>query len=350
MLKPVLFNFMKVFFLLKKRVPPKNPKKILFMRLGGIGDILMSTPLVKNIRNAHPNARIDYLCGDWAKIALKGNPDVDNIVSFDEQIILRRDVGKISGLCGRIRKNNYDMCFVLDKHWFFNALALCSGIPFRVGFDRFGEGFCNNIGVKYTGKKYELDYYLDLARKIGVSTKYKRMIVAKGDDAKKLAKNKVVCIIPGAAINPGQKLIAKRWPKERYAELSRKLLKRGYSIIILGAKSDSGICSEIHKNIGGKNVHNLAGIPFEKQIGVMKKCSCVVTHDSGPMHIAAAAGARLIAIFGPTDPERFAPRDAVVITKKPRNIQCYDVYGHYDKKCDMWTSRVTVEDVLRHIK
>ncbi|HLC64652.1 MAG TPA: glycosyltransferase family 9 protein [Candidatus Nanoarchaeia archaeon] len=351
MLKSLFFNSLKLFFIFKKTAIPKNPKKILVIRMGGIGDVLMSTPLVRNLRLAYPNAQIDYLVGDWAKIALKGNRDVSRVIAYDEKVILGKKFFKIAKLTGKIRKEHYDICFILDKHWFFNLLAFFIA-PFRVGFDRFGEGFCNNINMKYTGKKYELEYYLDLLRKMKILVKHEKMVIEWGDEiyARKLLKNwrKTATLIPGAAVNPGQKLLAKRWPKDSYIELGKRLLSRGYKVIIIGADTDRKICDEVESKLEG--AFNLAGISIEMQVGVMKKSSYVITHDSGPMHIAAAAGARLIAIFGPTDAERFAPKNAIVLTKKPKNVRCYDVYGHYDKRCDMWTSKVTVDDVLRHIK
>ncbi len=350
-MQEVFFSFLKLFFVLKGRTLDRAPKRILIMRIGGVGDVLMSTPLIRNVRRYFPGARIDYLVGDWAKIALKGNPDVDRVIAYDESMMFKKDIGRILRLRKELKRNQYNLCFILDKHWFFNLFAFSLGIPFRAGFDRDGEGFCNNVNVKYTGEKYELEYYLDLLKRMNIDTDWKEMVISDGDTryTKKLMQRKTITLVPGGAKNPGHTFFAKRWPKEHYVDLGKELVKRSYTVLVVGALSDAHLCKEIVKDIGSKKVVDLSGISFEKQIAVFKKSTYVVTHDSGPMHIAAASGAHVVALFGPTDPERFAPRKALVITKKSDDKICYDRFGRFQKGCDHYMAQITVEDVLKVI-
>ena len=79
----------------------------------------------------------------------------------------------------------------------------------------------------------------------------------------------------------------------------------------------------------------------------MKRCRVVVTHDSGPLHIAAASGTKVIALFGPTPAKRFAPKNAVVIESDVKGCPCYDVYGRFGDRAGACMSRISISSVLQ---
>ena len=91
-MRKLIIFFGKLFFLFKSKKVPKEPRKILIMRSGGIGDVLMSTPLVKAIRKKYPKAKITYFVGNWSKDVLKDNPNINEIFSYDDMIIIGRNI------------------------------------------------------------------------------------------------------------------------------------------------------------------------------------------------------------------------------------------------------------------
>ena len=335
-----------VLFCFKKKQLPEKIDRILIIRSGGIGDVLMTTPLIKAIKNKFSSAKIDYLTGNWSKGVLEGNNDINEVISFDDEIIFKKKLFKMFGLIKQLKKKKYDLCFVLDKSWHWGVFAYLSNVEFRIGFDRNGEGFANNLNIPYDGSKYELDYYMDTVRLLGIKKTDKNMLLDLTEKDKKfgddfllnnnLKNKKLIGIAAGGAENPGQKMHVKRWHKEKYIELVKFILKekKNAAILLFGGKNDVELNESIVKETDKIKTYNLAGKTTIKQAAVlMKKCKVFVTHDSGTMHIAAAMKTPLIVLFGATNPKRFAPRGSMVIKREIDCSPCYDVYGGYSKDC-----------------
>ena len=161
-------------------------------------------------------------------------------------------------------------------------------------------------------------------------------------------KTKVVGIAPGGAVNPGQVAIIKRWPLSHYKLLAKKLISKNYQIVVIGGNDDISINKWFDNK---RKVHNLTGkLNIRESYYLLSRyCKIFVVHDSGPMHLAAAAKVpKLITLFGPTQPERFAPHNAVVI-QSPTHKPCYTIQGKFtNKKGGM--EIISVEEVLKHIK
>ena len=324
-----------------------TPKKILIFRSGAIGDVLMTTPLVKSIKKKYPDSKIYYLTGKWSSGVLRDNPSIDEIMEIDESIIFRKKIFELNKLVISLRKQKFDVAFILDKSKWFGLLIKLAGVPIRIGFDRNGEGKFNTKNIKYDGKKHEIDYYLELTKFIGYTEKNREMeIFTKGMDtimASKLIdkiKNEgiIIGVSVGGASNPGQTFIQKRWPKKNYRELIKKLSESN-PVILIGGKDDFEISKEVSQGL--KNVYNFAGkTTLKESAELIKKCGIFVTHDSGPMHLAVAVKTPVIGIFGPTDYRRFGYDkgiNKVVINKNKKCAPCYDIYGkngkNYNYEC-----------------
>lgn len=318
-------------------------QKILIIRAGMLGDVLMSTPLVSSIRKRHSKAEIHYLVGEWSKSALQGNKDIDRLVTFDDSIIFERRFFKVLGLIKRLRKERFDLCIVLDKSYLWNIFAFLTGSKTRIGFNRGWEGFLNNKNVDFDGSKYELDYYIELARLMGIKPDNDiKLIPSKSDEKfaesaikKYHLKNKILIgIAPGGARNPGQEMAVKRWPKERYSELINKLSKnKQIAVILFGGKEDISLAGDIINKAKGSIINLTGKSTIPESAALIKRCRLFITHDSGLMHLAAAVKTPVIALFGPTPSIRFAPKGSVVIKSHLKCSPCYDMYGNY-KKCE----------------
>ncbi len=332
--------------------------KILIIRSGAIGDVLMTTPLVKGIRKKFPKAHISYLTGRWSKGVLEGNKRIDELIVFDDDIIVRKNLFGFLDLIKKIKGKKFDLCIVLDKSYLWSLFAYFCGIPKRYGFSRNWGSFFNTKSVKFDGSKYELEYNLDVGKLLGIDAKDKKMELFLGKDDLRFAddfvkRNRLKNIIgigAGGARNPGQDMAAKRWPKKKYAELINKLTQK-YDIILFGGPGDREINDDIAKSVKIKNnVVNLTGKSLKQSAALINKCGYFITHDSGLMHIASTTKTRLIAIFGPTQAERFAPRNAVVIKSKADCSPCYDIYGSFRKcKEHMCMESIDAGEVLKRI-
>jgi len=347
-------------FIKKGEKLPKKPYKILIFRQGGIGDVIHTTPLLKFLRQFYPKAEIDYLVGNWAKDVLGENPDIDEIITFEDEIIFNKKSLELLKLAKDIRKRKYEILFNGNKSWMYNVLALAFKIPIRIGFDREGEGFCNTHNIKYQGEMHEIDYYLKLASFIskerpsmGVhvyASKKEEKRVTSLFNKLRLNKNKIVCIGPGGSSNPGDTNIVRRYPLESYLELTKYLIK-DFNIILIGGKQDIPIHRKLTSRIKGKRnqIIDLAGkLNIRESYSLLRKCHLYMGHISGQLHLADASGIPIITINGPLDYRQFAPkRSKNFISHRP----CYDVFARYNFSDEFqYYDDIKVSDIVKSAK
>ncbi|MCD6590165.1 glycosyltransferase family 9 protein, partial [Candidatus Woesearchaeota archaeon] len=114
----------------------KRPLKILLFKIGAIGDVLMTTPFVRELRKKYRGAEIHYWVGRKSADILKNNPYVDKVIAIDEDIFFKKKLFRYLQLARKIKRHNYNLAFVLDKHWIFQLLVKLAGIKKIVGFIR----------------------------------------------------------------------------------------------------------------------------------------------------------------------------------------------------------------------
>ncbi len=305
-------------FVKKSRLPALNPKRICVFKIGAMGDVLMSTPMLHSLRRKFPKAVIHYWTGQWSAGVLKDNHDINRLFVFDDRVFYRKRPDLGVRLARQIRAQHYDLMFILDKHWSLGVFGRLAGVPVRVGFDREGEGFAHTIAVPYGPVKHEVDYYLGLAGAVGAKLPQKpglELALSAKDRAfakvffaeHSLNPAKTIGIIPGGAKNPGQLMAIRRWPAERFAAVASALAREGWQIIILGkSPGDEDVLPAMMNAVPGA-VNAIGDFTLQQSAALMQKCRLVVCNDSGPMHMAAAVGAPTVSIFGATDPHRKAP-------------------------------------------
>ncbi|MBR9677234.1 lipopolysaccharide heptosyltransferase II [Candidatus Woesearchaeota archaeon] len=333
-------------------------KKILFFRLGALGDVLMTTPLVKAVKKKYPKVQIDYWTATSFASVLKNNKYIDKVKVFDENLFYKKKPLAMLQLAKKLRREKYDVAFVLDKHWIFSLMIKLTGIKKRIGFSRTKEGLFNTHNVGYNQKKHDILTYLELAKFVGVKNSDVQMDLAISKKAlgfasaqlKKYKLVKPVCVIPGGAKNPGQELKIKRMPKEKFSELINELTKK-YDLLLLGGPSDVSINKRVLSRVSPiKKVVDLAGkTTIEESAALIKNCRLVICNDSGPMHMACAVNDKVLAIFGPTNPLVLRPlnkgSDYFWAAKKP----VYDIYGKLKESKNLW-QKVSVAQILAKVQ
>lgn len=320
--------------------------KILIIKSGAIGDVLMTTPFLRALRKRFGNATINYLTSKESAPALKNNKYISGIISVRSSIFHSLNpINKILRI-ERIRKEKYDLCFVLDKSWLAGLFAFSTGIKKRIGFNRNGEGFFNTINADYKELKHEIEYYLELAYLAGAENEKNKKIDLFLTDkdklfAKKFFENHAILssgnaigIAPGGGKNPGIKKDSTRiWPEQKFIKLI--YLLKNKTIILFGGESDRALCERIASKTSSSraNVINIAGeTTIHQTAALMGRCKCIITNDAGPMHIASSANKKVISIFGPTHPLRKAPlhRESIWLWKNE------DIY---DSRCDLYSTK-----------
>ncbi|MBI5970734.1 MAG: glycosyltransferase family 9 protein [Deltaproteobacteria bacterium] len=302
--------------------------KVLIIKLSSLGDVAHTLPAVAALRmglsKKHATVRVDWLVEEAASGILKGNPLIDNVIvarrGWLKNLKANLDVSR------RLKAESYDM--VIDFQGLFKSgiWVFMSGAKKKAGFSNARElsaGFLNAKAPAYDPDKHAVERYLDLAKFAGGITAGEAAYTLPIDEAAKISVFEKLkkAGLKGAGffvIVPAARWATKLWSIERFAELGKRVTDvSGLCAVMAGSASDRAVCDGIKSGIGNMAL-NMAGMTDLKELAEMMRAACfVVTVDSGPMHVAAAVGADVIALFGPTAPWRTGPygRGAVVARK-----------------------------------
>ena len=294
------------------------PKRILVVKLSDIGDVLTAIPALRALRESFPAARLEALVPPNSAPVLAESPLVDEVIVFDKfQYDRPIDAFKPSSLAALVRlaldlrRQRYD-CLVILHHlttrWGtlkYAALALISGAKVRVGLDN-GRGWFLTHRARDGGfgARHEVEYWLDVVGTIGARTEDTSLEMAIGAEDEAFANDQC----PLVAIHPGSGgySLARRWSAEGFAHVADALVERhGARIVLVGTPADG--VSQVASLMRSEAV-NLEGKTNLKQLAaILKRCDLFIGADSGVMHLAAAVGTPLVAIFGPSNHRAWGP-------------------------------------------
>ncbi|NME36011.1 MULTISPECIES: glycosyltransferase family 9 protein [Fusobacterium] len=306
--------------------------RILIIHTAFIGDIVLSTPLIKKIKDIYPDSDITYVTTPSGEAILKNNPHLNNIIVYDKR-------GEHKGLSGvwqlgkRLRYENFNMVIVPHRYLRSSVLAWLSRSPIRIGYD-IASGKCLfTQKIKYDKTKHEVEKLLSF---IAPENKQRYEIELYPSESEKekisniwkennLEDKKVVILAPGS------KWFTKQWPVEYFNEVIEKLkVNKNIGIVVVGGKEEENL------PIVKDGVVDLRGKTSLLQLAdVLSRGDIVVTNDSSPIHIASAfKKPRILAIFGPTVKEfGFFPWSLNSKVFEVENLNCRPCGIHGGKSC-----------------
>jgi lipopolysaccharide heptosyltransferase I len=306
--------------------------RILIIKPSSLGDVVHALPTVNLIRQKFPDARISWLVRDSLVSLLKNCPVIDERIRFR-----RHDYAKVPGLLWRLRRERFDL--VIDLQGLFRSgfMAWATRAPRRIGLADAREGarsFYNEIVA--VPRAHAIDRYLLAAKHLGCETAPVEFPL--GIPAHEPTEGLI-------AVNPSARWQTKLWGDDKFAGLVRQLPSK--RVVITGSVEDRMRCNFIAQ--GRQNV--AGGTDLFELAELYARCSVVITNDSGPMHIAAAVGTPVIAIFGPTDPTLTGPygKQHVVLRSGIPCSPCMKDHCTHTPRMECM-QQVTVEQVLEAAK
>jgi len=317
-------------------------KRILIVNVNWLGDVLMSTASIRAIKKAYPESYLACMVPKRCVEVLSGNPNLDEIIVFDEKDTHKWLSAQIRFI-RELKKKKFDIAFLFHRSFTRALIPFLAGIPERIGYCTKKRGMLLTRKIALPEDDiHRLDYYLNIPESYGVKSdgRYYEFFISDNDREFINNKLKELGIKQDdfvVVINPGGNWAPKRWPKENFARLSDKLINElGARIIISGADKDVELANEISSLMKQKPII-LAGATNLKQLGaLMEAVDLVISADSGPMHIAAAMGTDLIALFGPTKAALTSPlgkgKIAIIQMEVGCEIPCYKV-NCKDSRC-----------------
>jgi heptosyltransferase-2 len=328
--------------------PPEQIARILVRMPNWIGDAVMATPALMAIRQAFPAARLTVVANPLVAELFSFHPGCDQVIVFDK-------LGKHRGLpgflrfCRELRRERCDFAVLLQNAFEAAVMALLAGIPRRAGYRTDGRGLLLTAAVPAVDKKHGLhhvDYYLRMLRQLGMSADDRRLLLAltPGEERRAvelLGSGEWVVINPGASYGA-----AKRWVPERFAVVADGLAAEyGVKVVLTGGPGEAEIGADIVRAMHGEALNLIGRTSVRELMAVLARCRLLVTNDSGPMHVAAAFGVPVVAVFGPTDHTTTSPlvEACRIVRSEVECAPCMLRECPTDHRC---MTRVTADDVL----
>lgn len=302
----------------------KEIKNILVIRPDRLGDLVMTLPLIKTIRENLPEAKIYLLASNGNAGLLKGDAHISDVFSRERKEDLRR-------MCS-IR---YDLAIDTVMDWRLKSafLARKSRAKFLIGFALGFRGRLFDLKVKPEGQKPMSEFILDLIRPLGlkISSSIPEFLITPQDKAEaerywanlRLDLTKKIVVI-----HPGGYYPSQRWMPERFAQVAGEVEKRtGAQVIIMATSSEVKIIESIK---AGMEEGPLVAMdwPLRSLAVLFSKSSLFIGNNSGPLHLAAAVGTPTISFLGPTVPHLWRPQgeNQVVLKKELSCSPCQKAY------------------------
>lgn len=317
-----------------KPLRPDHPRlnRIVVVKPCCMGDLLMSTPAIAALRRALPHAHISVAVGEWSRPAISNNPHVDELLD-----------SPVSGggskwsdyrtLAKQIKTGQFGTALVLDRSPLLNLVPLMARVPVRAGLDsdNRGIGLTHPVPCPSHASRHEVEWYLDVVRALGLPAPKEDAYLEfyPTDQDKSLAAQALsegaaqheteggyIAIHLGGGVNPGMRLLSKRWLPERWARIA-DWLAESYdpTILLLGGpgQEDRQAAESLKTALFPSTRPYVVDLVGKLQWGAMaaliQQCRLFLGHDTGAMHLATAVRTPVIAVFGPSDPARYAPWD-----------------------------------------
>ena len=332
-------------------------RRIFIRGVNWVGDTVLTFPAVENLRRLFPQAELTVftprdLSGLW-----RAFPHVNEIVPFEKRSAVRSFHEEME--LARTLRRRFDLAIIFPRSFHAALLPYMARIPVRIGFCDEGRSFLLTHGIPRTPellRVHRVLYYLKLIEPLGkVDERIAPKIHLREEDrawAEAFLKDQGFldgrCLI---GMNPGATYgLAKCWPPDRFRELGKRIAQRGKASILLFGKKEEG--STVQRILGssGRWGIDLTGKTTLAQLAaLLERCQLLVTNDTGTMHVAAAVGTPVVALFGSTDPVTTGPRgnSHVVIRKEVSCTPCLKRVCPTDHRC---MDLITVDDVEEAIR
>ncbi|MFA6561620.1 MAG: lipopolysaccharide heptosyltransferase II [Verrucomicrobiia bacterium] len=344
--------------------------RILIRSVNWLGDAVMTMPAIQRLKQAHPQAQIAVLTGPKLADLWRLHPDVNEVIVHEQSncpfVLLRQ--------ARELRRGAFDAAIIFSNSWRSALPTWLAGIPRRIGFrgharawmltERLGESadyqtkpvmtseairrFGNGLSAASERPvfKHQVHRHLQLAACLGADATPcapQLQLAAPPADALLPQDKPLLALNAGAEYGP-----AKRWPLDRFIAAAKVIVERHHvRWVILGGPKEGDLGREIATALGAPNAINLAGqTTLLGLCHALAQCRLLLTNDSGPMHLAAALGKPVVAMFGSTEPALTGPNDSrhVILRHAPPCSPCFMRECPIDFRC---MTAITVEEVVK---
>jgi len=298
--------------------PRADVKRVLLLRLERIGDLVMVLDAIRDARAAWPNAAIDLVVGSWNAPLARLIPGVTAVDVVDAPWLARGAAAMawpaLMAHARGWRQVNYDLVVNFEPDIRSNFLAWLSRAPRRVGYWSGGGGAFLTDALEYAPKSHVATNARALishaaGREAPNRPRTIPELVAPADAHARAAERLGAARGPIVGLHASGGRESKQWHLDRFASVARELAgARAATIVLTGSDADRPVLDIVKRDLAGVRVIDASGLDVPALAALLERLDLFITSDTGPMHLAAAMGTPVVALFGPSQPERYGPR------------------------------------------
>lgn len=295
--------------------------RVLAVKLADLGDVLTATPALLALHEA--GHQVTVLMTPHTAPLLHGSPLAGDLLCFDKALfdsrlgsLAPRRILSATALARRLRACRFDAVALLhhlSTPWGalkYRLLCAATGAGTRAGLDN-GRGsfLTERVPDHGFGVRHEVEYCLDVAAALGATVCSARLHAPVSVEDEAFASRLLPDGIRFAALHPGSGsfAVSRRWPWQRFAAVGRALAAAGARVVVVGGRGEEALGRDVAVELGGDALDVTGKTTLGQLAAVLRRCSVFVGGDSGVTHLAAAAGARVVVVFGPTNHRAWGP-------------------------------------------
>ena len=336
--------------------------KIVIRATNWVGDAIMALPALHAVRTRYPDAQIAIVARPYVADIYRGQGISDELIAYDPKGEHRGWTGR-ERLARELRASRFDVALLLQNAFDAAWMAWRAGVPQRIGYARDGRSLLltRAIPVPKQGQipAHEKFYYLELLHRAGwiESLPDEPHITLEVTSA---ARQRAAQTLLEAGARPGVLRIAlgagasygsaKCWPPDRFAiALNEILSQTDADVVLFGTPAEAAVASAIANDLCRPPIDLTGKTPIAELPALLSQCHLFLGNDSGAMHVAAAVGLPIVAVFGPTDPNGTAPVTprATIVQQKPYCSPCFLRRCPTDHRCMKAVTPEMVESAVR---
>ncbi|OCL25587.1 lipopolysaccharide heptosyltransferase II [Orenia metallireducens] len=327
-------------------------KRILIIDLLYLGDLIFLTPFIRNLRNKYPKAKIDMIVNSSFFDIIEGNPYLDQVYAYNKKWSIKESWS----FARRLSQNNYDLGLNPHGNWRTALLLKVINPAYTIGFGGKGRGIWLDQELAPADNMHMVDVYLNFLAEIGFESIDNQGIElqvnqeASENMADFLQKHGIKDEDRVVGLNTGGSWPTKQWTKDGFAQLGDRLQEEFKAkVIFFGGPGDVERVNEIVKMMNTTPIIATGKTTLKELAALAARCDLFISGDTGPVHVAAAVGTPTIALFGPSDEQKYRPygQNHQVIEN---GIDCRPCGHHHcpleHHKC---LEEISAEDVLKRV-
>lgn len=335
-------------------------EKILIVQTAFLGDVILTTPLIKAVKKIYPHSFLSFLLIPETREVLANNPGLDEIIIYDKRD-KEKGIPFLFSLVKKIKNKKFDKALIPHRSLRSASLCFLSKIPQRIGFDTSTGSFLFTRKVRYQKSQHEIERNLSLLNSTTLkdSKDFLPELFPSQEDF-----SKVEMFFRDQNLDVGEKLVGiapgsvwatKRWLPERFAQVADLLIEESQTrIVLLGSREDQDLCFRISDLMKRKPLIAAGKMSFLQSAALISKCSVILSNDSAPVHMAVAMKIPVVEIYGSTVPGfGFAAYgENNIILEKP--LYCRPCGIHGKNKCPEKHFRcmkeITAQEVFKAVR